>query len=310
MKFSKEIKTAILVLSGIFLFVYMFNYLKGDGLFTNQRIYYSKFKNVGGLAPSTPVSINGLKVGKVKSVDFTDDGTANLVVTLAIESDFEFSINSKVQLYDASLLGGKGVNILPAFDNGEIAKSGTYLTGVSSDQGISGMIDKKIKPIQDQVENVMSNANSVLGNVNGILDSIQLNATLLKLNQTLTSYKQTSDLLNEMLVLNKDTLTATLSNLKQISSSIDRDTLSNVIHNLSKSLTSLNLILNQMNSGNGTLGKLLNDDNMYQNLEGATKQLEALLQDFKLNPERYIHVSVFGKKTKPYDAASNKENDN
>ena len=69
-------------------------------------------------------------------------------------------------------------------------------------------------------------------------------------------------------------------------------------------------ILNQMNSGNGTLGKLLNDDNMYQNLEGATKQLEALLQDFKLNPERYIHVSVFGKKTKPYDAASNKENDN
>lgn len=287
----------------------MFNYLKGDGLFTSQRTYYSKFKNVGGLAPSTPVSINGLKVGKVKSVDFTDDGTANLIVTLSIESDFEFSKNSKVQLYDASLLGGKGVNILPAFDNAEIAKSGSFLTGISSAQGISGMIDKKMKPIQDQVENVMNNANTVLGSVNGILDSIQLNTTLKKINQTLTSYKQTSDLLNEMLVSNKDTLSATLSNLKQISSSINQDTLSNVISNLDKSLVSLNLILTKMNSGNGTLGKLLNDDNMYQNLEGASKQLEALLQDFKLNPERYIHVSVFGKKTKPYDAATNKEKD-
>ena len=160
------------------------------------------------------------------------------------------------------------------------------------------MIDKKMKPIQDQLDNVMSNANSVLGNVNGILDSIQLNATLLKLNQTLTSYKQTSDLLNEILVTNKDTLSATLSNLNQISNSINQDTLSNVISNLDKSLVSLNLILTQMNRGNGTLGKLLNDDNMYNNLEGATKQLEALLQDFKLNPDRYIHVSVFGKKNK------------
>ena len=107
MKFTREIKTAILVLSGIFFLYTCSIILKGDGLFTSQRIYYSKFKNVGGLAPSTPVSINGLKVGKVKSVDFTDDGTANLIVTIAIESDFEFSINSKVQLYDASLLGGK-----------------------------------------------------------------------------------------------------------------------------------------------------------------------------------------------------------
>ena len=238
-----------------------------------KKIYYSKFKNVGGLAPSTPVSINGLKVGKVKSVDFTDDGTANLIVTLAIESDFEFSINSKVQLYDASLLGGKGVNILPAFDNAEIAKSGSFLTGISSAVGLSGMIDKKMKPIQDQLDNVMSNANSVLGNVNGILDSIQLNATLLKLNQTLTSYKQTSDLLNEMLVTNKDTLSATLSNLNQISNSINQDTLSNVISNLDKSLVSLNLILTQMNRGNGTLGKLLNDDNMYNNLEELQNNL-------------------------------------
>ena len=109
-----------------------------------------------------------------------------------------------------------------------------------------------------------------------------------------------------MLVTNKDTLSATLSNLNHISSKINRDTLSNVISNLDKSLVSLNLILTQMNSGNGTLGKLLNDDNMYDNLEGATKQLEALLQDFKLNPDRYIHVSVFGK-TKPYDSVQQRK---
>ena len=262
------------------------------------------------MAPSTPVSINGLKVGKVKSVDFTNDGSANLIVTLAIESDFEFSENSKVQLYDASLLGGKGVNILPAFDGAGIAKSGSYLKGVSSAEGLSGMIDKKIKPMQDQAELVMSNANNLLGNVNGLLDSIQINKTLLDLNKTLLSYKKTSEILNEILITNKGTLSATLSNFSQISNRINGDTLASTIQNLDKSLQSLNLLLTQLNKGEGTLGKLIKDDAIYNNLEGTTKQLEALLQDFKLNPDRYIHVSVFGKKPKPYDAVTNKEKDN
>lgn len=287
----------------------MFNYLKGDGLFTSQRIYYAVFKNVGGLAPSTPVSINGLKVGKVKSVDFTKDGSANLLVTLAIESDFEFSVNSKVQLYDASLLGGKGVNILPAFDNAEVAKSGATLKGVSSAEGISGMIDKKMKPIQDQAESVMSNADLLLDNLNTLLDSIQLNTTLIKLNATLESYQKTSQLLNQLLITNKDTLTATLSNFKQISGSINGDALAGTIQNLDSSLASFNMLLSKLNAGEGSMGKLLHDDKMYKNLEGATRQLEALLQDFKLNPDRYINVSVFGKKTKPYNAEENKELD-
>lgn len=287
----------------------MFNYLKGDGLFTSQRIYYAVFKNVGGLAPSTPVSINGLKVGKVKSVDFTKDGSANLLVTLAVESDFEFSVNSKVQLYDASLLGGKGVNILPAFDNAEVAKSGVTLKGVSSAEGLSGMIDKKMKPIQDQAESVMRNADLLLDNLNTILDSIQLNTTLIKLNATLESYQKTSQLLNQLLITNKDTLAATLSNFKQISGSINGEALAGTFQKLDSSLASFNMLLSKLNSGEGSMGKLLHDNDMYNNLEGATRQLEALLQDFKLNPDRYINVSVFGKKTKPYNAEVNKELD-
>ena len=127
MKISREVKTAVLVISGILLFVFLFNYLKGENLLDSSRTYYALYDNVEGLAPSTPVTINGMNVGKVKSIAFNGDGSGKLLVTLLIDNDFQFSKNSKAELYDLSLIGGKAVAIIPTFDNAEVAASGDYL---------------------------------------------------------------------------------------------------------------------------------------------------------------------------------------
>ncbi|MCB0382701.1 MAG: MCE family protein, partial [Psychroserpens sp.] len=127
MKISREVKTAVLVISGILLFIFLFNYLKGENILDSSRTYYALYDNVEGLASSTPVTINGMNVGKVKDIAFTEDGSGQLLVTLLIDNDFQFSKNSKAQLYDLGIIGGKAVAIIPAFDNAENAKSGSYL---------------------------------------------------------------------------------------------------------------------------------------------------------------------------------------
>ena len=129
MKITREVKTAILVISGILLFIYLFNFLKGNDILDSSRTFYTIYENVEGLAPSTPVTINGLNVGKVQDISFTEDGTGNLLVKLVVEEEFDFSKNSEAQLYEAGLIGGKAIAIIPAFDNAENAKKGTYLKG-------------------------------------------------------------------------------------------------------------------------------------------------------------------------------------
>ena len=129
MKISREVKTAILVITSLLLIIYLFNYLKGQNLFDSSRTFYTVYDNVEGLASSTPVTINGLNVGKVQEISFTDDGSGKLKVKLLVDSDFEFSKNSKTLLYETGLIGGKAIAILPAFDDAEKAEKGDFLEG-------------------------------------------------------------------------------------------------------------------------------------------------------------------------------------
>ena len=116
MKTTKEIKTSILVISGIVLFIFIFNYLKGENILNNSRKISAIYDNVEGLAISSAVTINGHKVGKVQSINFTDDGSGKLKVIMLIESDFYFSNKSTAELYESGLIGGKAIAIIPAFD--------------------------------------------------------------------------------------------------------------------------------------------------------------------------------------------------
>ena len=314
MNLSKEIKTAILVLSGVLLFIFIFYYLKGENLLDSSKKITAIYDNVEGLTPSAAVTINGHKIGKVQSIKFTDDRSGKLSVIMLINNDFEFSINSKAQLYEAGLIGGKAIAIVPAFDGAPAVKSGDFLA-TDVKPGLTELVNQRLTPLQEKIEIMMVNADSLLINLNDVFDvktKKNIQRSISELSGTIASFKSTSEALNGMLVDNKSAIGETLTNFNKISSdlttlssSLAASDLDSIMANLKSTIVNFDQLLSRIEKGEGSVGKLMKDEAIYDNLEGATKQLEELLEDMKLNPKRYVHFSLFGKKAKQYDAAGN-----
>ena len=314
MKLSKEIKSAILVLSGILLFIFIFYYLKGENIFDNTKEISAVYDNVEGLAPSASVTINGHKIGKVQSIHFTDDLSGKLNVNMRIDSDFEFSKNSTAQLYEAGLIGGKAIAIIPAFDGAPNVESGDLL---SSDvkPGLTDLVNQRLTPLQEKMETMMVSADTLLVNLNTLFDSqtkLNLKSSIAELTSTITSFKSTSESLNDLVIDNSSSVGEAITNFNKISedlthlsSSLAAADFDTIMADLKSTISSFNQLLVAIENGDGSVGKLMKDEAVYNNLEGATKQLEELLEDMKLNPKRYVHFSLFGKKAKQYDSEGN-----
>lgn len=318
MKLSRELKTGILVFLGIILFIFGFNYLKGENILNTSRTFYTSYDNVEGLMPSTPVTINGLSVGKVINVGFKGDGSGLVVIELLIDSDFQFSKNSVAELYETGLIGGKAIAIVPAFDGAEKAKNLDVLKGTIK-PGLTALVNQRLTPLQEKIELMMVDADSVLTGINDVFNDntrANLRSGISGLNQVVNSFKTTTNSLNALLANNEAKLSSTLTNFNAISSNLSQTSgqLANVnleqtVKELETTIKNFNNISAKIKNGNGSIGKLLNDDGLYDNLEGASLQLEQLLEDMKLNPKRYVHFSLFGKKPKRYDAEGNEIED-
>lgn len=307
MNISKEVKTAILVLTGIALLIFGINYLRGENILGSSRVYFAEYENVEGLAISTPVTINGFNVGKVLDIGFKADGSAKLLVKLLVENDYEFSKNSSAQLYDTGLIGGKAIAIIPAFDKAEKAQQGTYLKGTIK-SGLTDLMSQKLEPLQSKIQGAMGSADTLLTNLNEVLDEktkLDLKNSIAALTQTLNAFKNTSNSLNDLMKKNQDKIEAVLvnaqtatANLTKITGSLSKSDLGQTVKNLESTLKNFDGILANLENGQGSMGKLLKDDDLYNNLQGATKELESLLLDFKLHPNRYTRI--LSKKEIPY----------
>ncbi len=308
MKLSREIKTGIIVIGGILLFILGFSYLKSTPLFDNSKTFYAVYHHVGGLQPGTQVTINGFNVGTVNHIKFRD-ASGSLLVTFSVNSDFTFSKNSKAELYDTGIIGGKGIQINPIFDGAPIAQSGDTLITVTK-PGLTELVQQRLTPLQQKIEGTFTNADSLLMNVNEVLDvkaKRDLRESIAGLNKLMASLQGSATVLNGLLRNNQSKLDSSLTNFQELSSNFAKlsDSLNNAglgrtLANLESTVANLDKILAQVEKGDGTLGKLMKDEELYANLSNASKELDLLLQDFRLNPKRYVNVSVFGKKQKDY----------
>jgi len=309
LKLSREIKTGIIVIGGILLFILGFSYLKSSPLFEDGKTLYAVYEDVGGLQVGTPITVNGFVVGNVTDVRFKDKG-GNLAVTLFVKSDFSFSKKSEAQLYDTGIIGGKGIQINPVFDGSPMAQSGDTLPSITQ-PGLTQLVQEQLTPLQRKLEGTFTNADSVLISVNQVLDAKaknDLRETLSGLNTTVASFQKSAEVLNRILNTNESKLEGSLknfevltSNFAQLSDSLNNAGLGRTLASLEATIANLNSLMARIEKGDGTLGKMMKDEELYVNLNNASRELDLLLQDFRLNPKRYVNVSVFGKKQKDYE---------
>ena len=310
MKVSREVKTGILAIGAILLFVFGYSFLKGTNLFQDSRVFFVKYKNVEGLATSAPVTINGLNVGKVNDIKFAD-GNGGLVVKFTVDNAFVFSKTSKVRIYSDGLIGGKSLGIFLEYDPENIAKSGDTLSG-AIDGGMLDAVTKALGPLEDRLTSTLISVDSMLLSVNDILDKdtrLHLKQAIQNLNGTMSSLNGVSGKLNTLLANNAGKMDRTFTNLDEMSLNFSKfsDSLAQIqtgklVADLQDVIGRFDAIVTGLDNGEGSVGKLLKDEKLYENLEGASKELEKLLEDVRLNPKRYVQVSVFGKKQKEYAA--------
>lgn len=307
MKISKEIKTAILVISSILLFIWGYSFLKGKNLFDSSKKIYVIYDSVEGLEPSTAVKLKGVTVGRVNSYDFLEN--KKVQVEISITSNYPISKSSVAELVGSSPLGGKEIIIIPNDLDSQLVESGDFLKS-SSRLGLTDALAEQMVPLKDKIEKILENANVLFSNVNEILDEkgkSNLKNAISELNSTMTEFSGASKNLNQLLATNKPKLDATFTSLDKtvanfeiISDSLAKANLGKTVKNLEQILASVDKLMADIEKGKGTMGKLMKDEKMYNNFTKASSELELLLQDLRLNPIRYINVSVFGKKNKPY----------
>lgn len=304
MKISREVKTAVLVISGIVLFIYLYNYLKGENLFDSNVTYYTRF-DYNALDTSSPVTIKGNTVGKINTINY-DFETGKTLVEISVDKALRFSKNSKIRLYEQGLMGGNALSIIPATD-GEIAKKGDYLES-EVEPGLIKSLSSNFSGLSTNLDSTLKSADTLLISLNKVVgdESDQgLKAVIAELNETLKGYKTLSYSVNGMLTKNEENISTILENFKivsqdltQLSAELKESNLTDAVSKLDNTLTSVNALLAGLESGEGSMGKLFKDEALYNNLKGVSKEMEELLRDIKLHPKRYFRI--LSKKEIPY----------
>ena len=279
MKLSREIKTAILVIASILLFIWGYSYLKGRDLFINYKTLYVEYANVEGLNVAAPVTINGLVVGKVSKITI-DNSTARIKVEMQIKSDFPIKKSSIAEIYATTLIAGKQIAIIPS-KTGVDAVDGDSLVS-SSKLGLTDELAKQIEPLKDKITKLLDNANVMLNNVNQILDAKSkenIRNSLANLNETLSQFKDASKEINSILGENKTKITIAMNNIdkasgnfSKLSDSLAKININKTVNNLEKTLANVNSVLGDVQAGKGTMGKLMKDDALYTNFKQTSKE--------------------------------------
>ncbi len=320
LKIPNETKVGALAVVSIVLLILGFYYLKGKNLFKTGTHIYAVFHEVNGLAPSDAVLINGLRVGSVYDIQESNKLVDEILVTIKLEKKINIPINS-IATIEASPLGSSNIEIKKGNSRTYVQAEDTLKT-TNSAGGLLNVLSKKIDPIADQTTIVLKSIDSLVKNINNVIDngvkndfrqslanvksmSANLLATTATFNSLLNkqhgSIAQSMDNINAFtknLANNNEKISRTLSNVEKASNEFANISLQKTMYELNNTAHQLNAIVTKIDRGEGSLGQLINDKKLYNNLTATTNSLNILLQDLRVHPKRYVQFSLFGKKDK------------
>lgn len=319
MKISNETKVGALTAIAITLLILGYNFIRGKTLFKTGHYIFAKYTDTKQLMVSNPVYINGFQVGSVFEIENTDKNLSSILVTIKLKEYYMIPDNSKAVIRE-NMLGTPSIEIKLGTSPKGMLTGDTIAT--VSEPGVLGEFANKIEPVADQLKNTLSSLDNVLKNINGVFDPstknnlqsviANLNATTATLvgssasiekmlNEQSGSITQSMNNVNSFtknLADNNEKLSRTMTNVEKTTEQLSKTDISGSVAQLKLALEKLNTVLAKADSQDGSLGKLLNDKSLYNNLNNSIHSANILLDDLRVHPKRYVQVSVFGKKDK------------
>jgi phospholipid/cholesterol/gamma-HCH transport system substrate-binding protein len=297
--FTREVKVGIMVLVAILVLYYGLNFLKGIDVFSPIKYYYATYENIDGLVPSSPVYIKGYKVGQVEEVKYDFSKNNSFVIKISVINNIQLPIGTKVELYDDGLMGGKAIQLVYAPTN---ATQEMFASGDTIDSQIGiGLMAQLSGGLLPKIESISIQADSLIRSVRTLVQSKELQQSLASIERTTADLATSSSQLKRM--MNNDVphimsdVKAITTDFKQISGGLKKIDFAATFASIDHTIANLNLATDKINSQEGTIGMLLNNKDLYINLSNTASSADKLLVDLQNNPKRYVHFSLFGKKT-------------
>ncbi|UEG51993.1 MlaD family protein [Mucilaginibacter daejeonensis] len=313
MKINNETKIGVLTAIGITILILGYSYLKGNDVFSGSNKFYAIYRNVEGLTLSKPVLVNGFQIGHVSNMTLqTESGFT--VVEFKIDPKYPIPDNTVARLESTDLLGSKAI-VFEMGNSRELAEDQDTLRA-----DIQGSLAQSLQPVQRKAEQLMDKVDSSLSSINKILNpefqrnidrsflsianSLQtLEGTTKKIDRLVAGQTghingilSNAEVMTSNLRTSSKSLNATTTNFERVSNDLANANIKQTLENANKAMADLQSTINNINSGKGSLGLLLNDDKMYNNLNDASLNLNKLIIDLKAHPSRYVSFSVFGRK--------------
>lgn len=303
MKAKKELSIGIFTVVVILGSFFLINYLRGNNIFQKTNTHYSVFDNIEGLTPSTPVYLNGYKIGSINDITYLKD-TRQYKVTYELKQDFEIPEDSYCELYSADILGGKAFRIVPGSST-VILDDDTEIKSAHGEDMISSLMSG-LPQIKEQAGQLLANLNESVSRINALLDEentkavsdiisdLEKSVREIKGTLTLINSKRPeinniinqADTLSTRLKLSAEKLDYSLANIAQVTDDLKES-------GLKESLLNIKDILGKIQNSQGTVGQLINSDSLYNNINSLTANLDSLVKKIEKNPKKYLKISVF-----------------
>lgn len=314
MRFSKEAKTGLLVTISLLVFFAGFYFLKGSNLFSGEDTFYAYYDNVQGLQSSAAVQVKGLGVGRVSKIELID--SEKVKVTISVSNNVPLPVGTAAELASADLLGTKIIRLKLGMGTQMLEDGATIPASIEG--GIIDNLSVEIAPLITDLRHVIATLDTVLVGVSGVLNESTANSlsnTVTSLDVTMKNFAELSEKLNHeseqlaAVIRNANSITANLAdnnqsitniikNAEQTTNNLSAAPIEETVKELQSAAKQLDGILQKINNNEGSLGMIVNDKQLYNNLTETMKTMNALLADINEHPSRYINVTIFGKKKK------------